>query len=128
MWISSFALLIVTFFLPETLGDTILLRRAQRLRILTGNDKLRSLSELKQAEMTVGAMAHDALVRPFTLMLEPGVLFLNLYIACKSFAAIIYLILADNLASFPVSYAIFYRTSQSIATVYLNSLGYNSVL
>ncbi|KAG9025036.1 hypothetical protein FRB95_010609 [Tulasnella sp. JGI-2019a] len=80
MWAAGFASLMILFFLPETLGDTILLKRAQRLRKLTGNDKLRSMSEIKQAEMSTSAVMKEYLIRPFQLMLEPVVLFLNLYL------------------------------------------------
>ena len=80
MWISGFALVFLTFLLPETLEDTILLRRAQRLRKLTGNPGLRSLSEIKQAQMSASDIAQEALIRPFQLMMELAVFFLNLYI------------------------------------------------
>ncbi|KAG9005773.1 hypothetical protein FRB94_001185 [Tulasnella sp. JGI-2019a] len=80
MWAAGFTSLVVFFFFPETLGDTILLKRARRLRKLTGNDKLRSLSEIKQAEMSRSAIMKEYLVRPFQLMLEPAVLFLNIYL------------------------------------------------
>ncbi|KAF8305616.1 MFS general substrate transporter [Clavulina sp. PMI_390] len=79
-WISGFSAVFLSFFFPETLGDTILLKRAQRLRKLTGNENLRSMSEIKQAEMTPSAVAVEYLVRPFQLMMEPVVLFLNLYL------------------------------------------------
>ena len=84
LWISSFALVAVTFLLPETLADNILLKRAQRLRKLTGNENLQSASEIKQAEMTAKDLAVDSLVRPFQLMVEPAVLFINLYISRES--------------------------------------------
>jgi DHA1 family multidrug resistance protein-like MFS transporter len=79
-WISGFTSLFLSIFLPETLADTILLKRARRLRKLTGNDNLRSLSEIKQSEMAAGAVAREYLVRPFQLMMEPAVLFINLYV------------------------------------------------
>jgi hypothetical protein len=82
-WISGFSSIFLSIFLPETLGDTILLKRAQRLRKLTGNQNLRSLSEIKQSEMTARAVAREYLVRPFQLMLEPAVLFINLYVGRK---------------------------------------------
>jgi MFS transporter, DHA1 family, multidrug resistance protein len=41
------------------------------------------MSEIKQAEMTASAVAKEALLRPFQLMIEPAVLFLNLYIGRK---------------------------------------------
>jgi DHA1 family multidrug resistance protein-like MFS transporter len=79
-WISGFSSVFLLFLLPETLGDTILLKRARRLRKLTGNQNLRSLSEIKQSEMTTKAIAWESLVRPFQLMIEPAVFFINLYV------------------------------------------------
>lgn len=79
-WISGFSSIFLAFFLPETLPDTILLKRAQRLRKLTGNEKLRSLSEIRQAEMKASEVAKEYLIRPFQLMIEPAVLFINLYV------------------------------------------------
>jgi len=38
------------------------------------------MSEIKQAQMTASAVIREALIRPFQLMVEPAVLFLNLYI------------------------------------------------
>lgn len=83
-WASGFAAIWLIIWLPETLPDTILLKRAQRLRKLTGNERLRSLSEIKQAELTAGDIAKEYLVRPFNLMLEPAVLFINIYVGCES--------------------------------------------
>ena len=82
-WISGFSSVFLSIFLPETLPDTILLKRAQRLRKLTGNQNLRSLSEIRQSEMTARAVAREYLVRPFVLMLEPAVLFINIYVGRK---------------------------------------------
>lgn len=84
-WISGFTSIFLFFTLPETLGDAILLKRAQRLRKLTGNENLRSVSEIKQSEMTPKAVALEYLVRPFQLMLEPAVLFINLYVGRKCY-------------------------------------------
>ncbi|GAA5851543.1 hypothetical protein JCM8547_001128 [Rhodosporidiobolus lusitaniae] len=46
IWLSGFGLLLFTFFLPETYGPTILLRRAERLRKLTGNPLIKTHEEL----------------------------------------------------------------------------------
>ena len=73
----------IIIFLPETLGDTVLLRRAQRLRKLTGNPRLRSLSEIKQAQMSPAAVIWEALVRPLQLLTEPAVFLLNIYLGCE---------------------------------------------
>lgn len=108
LWISGFALLVLVFLLPETLPDTILLKRARRLRKLTGNQNLRSASEVKQAEMAVSAIAKEYLVRPFQLMLEPAIFFINIYVGREfcSFPS-----LEVELTTCPlliVAYAIFY--------------------
>lgn len=80
-------LVVLFFFFPETSADTILLRRAKRLRKLTGNEQLRSKSEIDQAQLSFSTVLFDALVRPFRLFFEPVVAFIDLYIAlgkCKS--------------------------------------------
>lgn len=79
-WISGFSAVFLVFLLPETLPGTILLKRARRLRKLTGNDRLRSMSEIEQAGVSAGAVAAEYLIRPFQLMLEPAILFINIYI------------------------------------------------
>lgn len=83
LWISGFATIFFALLLPETLPGAILLKRAQRLRKLTGNESLRSKSEIDQAHLSASAIAWEALVRPFELMLEPAILFCNLYIGRK---------------------------------------------
>ncbi|KAF8311343.1 MFS general substrate transporter [Clavulina sp. PMI_390] len=79
-WISGFTAVFLSLFFPETLPDKILLKRAQRLRKLTGNENLRSMSEIRQAKMTPRAVAAEYLIRPFQLMREPVLIFLNLYL------------------------------------------------
>ncbi|KAH8917183.1 MFS general substrate transporter [Atractiella rhizophila] len=81
LWISGFGLVVLSFILPETYAPTILLKRAQRLRKITGNEKLRSQSEIDQAKLSTTDILFDNLVRPFVLLLEPAVLFINIYIA-----------------------------------------------
>lgn len=46
LWLSSLAFISLIFFLPETFESTILIRRAQRLRKLTGNQLLKAPAEL----------------------------------------------------------------------------------
>ena len=80
IWISGFALVFLALLLPETYEPTILLRRAQRLRKLTGNPNLRSQSEIDAASTTASDRLYEALVRPFTLAAEPALLFSNIYL------------------------------------------------
>ncbi|KAI5481913.1 MFS transporter, DHA1 family, multidrug resistance protein [Pseudohyphozyma bogoriensis] len=81
LWISGFALILLSLFLPETLDATILLRRAQRLRKLTGNPHLRSQSEIDAAEgQTLLQVAMHNFVMAFRLSVEPAIGFANVYI------------------------------------------------
>src|SRR5580693_4529690 len=87
MWISGFTLVFLSLLLPETYEATILLKRARRLRKLTGNPDLRSQSEIDEASLTHGEVVYESLVRPFVLAAEPAVFFANLYLwpSCSFF-------------------------------------------
>jgi len=99
LWLSGGSLAILLFLLPETSGPTILLRRAQRLRKLTGNDKIKSESEVETQHMSVNEIAKMSLLKPFTMIFkEPIVLAINLYIG------LIYAILYSYFESFPLVY------------------------
>ncbi|KAF7320811.1 Caffeine resistance [Mycena chlorophos] len=80
IWITSFAFVFLMIFLPETYEPTILLRRAERLRKLTGNPELQTAAERKDASKTPGDLAYEALVRPFILMGEPALAFASIYL------------------------------------------------
>ena len=80
IWISGFALIYLAILLPETFEATILLRRAARLRKLTGNPQLRSQSEIDAAATKSSERLYEVLVRPFTLAAEPALLFANVYL------------------------------------------------
>ena len=75
------------------MGDNILLKRAKRLRKLTGNPHLHSQSELDQAAMSKKEIAYESLVRPILLTTEPAVLFSNIYIGlvCESPGSLVFL-------------------------------------
>lgn len=81
LWLGSFAFIVLVFWLPETNAETILYRRAHRLRKRTGNMNLHSESMIKQLQMKSSEVLTTALVRPFQLMLEPVVFYVNLYLA-----------------------------------------------
>ncbi|KAF7978666.1 hypothetical protein HWV62_45194 [Athelia sp. TMB] len=80
MWISGFAFLFLAVLLPETLEANILLKRARRLRKLTGNPNLRSQSEIDQAKISTKTFVYESLVQPFLLAAEPALLFANVFI------------------------------------------------
>ncbi|ORY74325.1 putative caffeine resistance protein [Leucosporidium creatinivorum] len=82
LWISAFAFVVLAFFLPETSGETILIRRAERLRQLTGNPLIKTQYEVdRQESETVLSLATENFSRAIQLTLEPAVAFANLYIA-----------------------------------------------
>jgi DHA1 family multidrug resistance protein-like MFS transporter len=106
LWLNGPIFLALFFFLPETSSATILLRRAQRLRSLTGNPNLRSQSELDQANLTPRAIATEALWRPFELMLlDPSIAFTAIYTA--------------------IIYGIFYSFFEAFPLVYTNTYHFN---
>lgn len=80
LWISSFGFLFLSLILPETYGPTILLKRARRLRQLTGNEQLRTQSEIDSEGESLRQVLGEALYRPFVLSLEPALLFANVYL------------------------------------------------
>ncbi|KAK0239911.1 major facilitator superfamily domain-containing protein, partial [Armillaria nabsnona] len=80
LWIAGFSLIFLLLLLPETYEPTILLRRAQRLRKLTGNQELRSQSERAAEGESFAEVMKEALTRPFILAKEPVLMFANVYI------------------------------------------------
>lgn len=67
--------------MPEKLSDAILVRRAKRLRKLTGNEMLKAPSELADGDAALGALMYEYVIRAFQLCLEPAVLLSHSYIA-----------------------------------------------
>ena len=82
IWASSPVLLAIFFFLPETSTSNILLRRAQRLRKVTGNEKFMSQSEVDQRHLMVSTIVVDALIKPLEITIkDPAILFVQVYTA-----------------------------------------------
>jgi len=103
-WLASFTCVFLFFFFPETSSSNILYRRAKRLRHATGDQRLKSESEIEAESMTGRDIALDILVRPFTLNFqEPIVLILNLY------TALIYATFYLWFESFPIVFLGVYR-------------------
>jgi DHA1 family multidrug resistance protein-like MFS transporter len=76
-----------------------LLRRAQRLRKLTGRTDLKSASEIKQTELSAKHIAFDALIKPWEInILDPAVLFSTIY------TALVYGLYYSFFESFPIVY------------------------
>lgn len=103
MWLSAFCFVFLFFFFPETSANNLLVRRARRLRKLTGDDRIKSEPELMSESMTGKEIVMMSLVRPFTLnFTEPMVFLLNLYIA------LIYGLLYIWFESFPIVFVEMY--------------------
>ncbi|KAL9042422.1 MAG: hypothetical protein Q9180_000613 [Flavoplaca navasiana] len=80
LWLAAPVFLLLFFCMPETSSSNILLRRARRLRKLTGNDHLRSQSEITQAKLTFREIAVGSLWRPIQIFcLDPAVFFAGVY-------------------------------------------------
>lgn len=106
IWMAGpvFALMFVG--LPETSPSNILLRRARRLRQLTGNQNLRSQSEIDQGNKSLSSVVYDSLVIPIKICLQdPAVLFTNVYTS--------------------VMYGIYYSFFEAFPIVYVGIYGFN---
>lgn len=76
------ALLVLTFFLPETLQATLLHRKAARLRALTGNPNIVAKDAYEAAQKPFRQVALETLWRPIEVsFLEPMVLSVNCHLA-----------------------------------------------
>ena len=85
--------------MPETSAGNILLRRAKRLRALTGNPMLKAQSEIDQGEKTFGKVCYEALFIPFLICVQdPAVLYTNV------FSSLIYSIYYSFFEAFPLVY------------------------
>lgn len=106
IWAASPVFLVMFAFLPETSTPNILLRRAQRLRRLTGDARFMSQSEIDQRSMKTSAVVVDALIKPLEITLkDPAVLFVQVY------TAIIYGIYYSFFEVFPLVYPVYYGMS-----------------
>ena len=106
------ALIAMWVAFPETSAANILLRRAKRLRKLTGNSNYKSQSELDQGAMTPRQVIVHALVKPTQIMFEdPAVFFTNIY------SAFIYGIYYSFFEAFPLVYMDIYGFSVGLMGV-----------
>lgn len=104
LWLNGPVFLSLFFFLPETSSANILLRRAARLRKLTGDSRLKSQSEIDQSNLTARDITIEALWRPFQLvLLDPSIAFTAVY------TALIYGIFYSFFEAFPLVYNVMYH-------------------
>ncbi|KAG9024629.1 hypothetical protein FRB95_011265 [Tulasnella sp. JGI-2019a] len=77
---AGFCFLLILFTIPETYAPTILMRKAQRKRKETGNDKY--FSELEVQDVDIRTRLENVLGRPFkVLFLEPMLIAITLYMS-----------------------------------------------
>ncbi|KAJ4859898.1 major facilitator superfamily domain-containing protein [Trichoderma breve] len=82
VWICAVMAIFLLALTPETSAPNILLRRAKRLRKLTGDARLQSQSEIDQRHLSGSAVLIAALIRPFEITIkDPSIFFVNLYTA-----------------------------------------------
>lgn len=104
-WMCSIVLIVMFFLLPETSAANILYKRAQRRRKATGNQRLKSQSEIDASNHT--AKDHFMLLaRAFTLAFSKPIVFLmDLY------TGLLYGILFTWFESFPFVFGNIYHFS-----------------
>ncbi|KAL9607140.1 MAG: hypothetical protein Q9167_007917 [Letrouitia subvulpina] len=103
VWISGPVLVLMLICTPETSTPNILLRRAQRLRTLTGDSRLKSQSEIDQKGLKPTAIAVDALIKPLEITIkDPAIAFVNIY------CSIVYGIYYSFFEVFPLVYPVMY--------------------
>jgi DHA1 family multidrug resistance protein-like MFS transporter len=106
LWLSAPLLLLLFCLLPETSSDNILLRRAARLRKVTGNNNLRAQSEISQQHLSAKEVVFDALIKPWEInILDPAVLFTTLYVS------LCYAIFYTFFEAFPLVFPVMYDFS-----------------
>jgi MFS transporter, DHA1 family, multidrug resistance protein len=80
LWGSAPIFIMMFISMPETSASNILLRRAQRLRKLTGNPNLKSQGEIDQGQMSFSKVAVEQMWKPVEIFLkDPAVFFTNVY-------------------------------------------------
>jgi MFS transporter, DHA1 family, multidrug resistance protein len=112
LWAAGLIFLLMFMLLPETSAPNILLRRAQRLRKLTGDNRLQAQSEIDQKNLKHAAILIDAIIKPMEITIkDPAILFVNVY------TAIIYGIYYSFFEVFPLVYPPMYGFSLGLIGV-----------
>ncbi|TVY22234.1 Caffeine resistance protein [Lachnellula hyalina] len=112
LWAAGPIFLLMFMLLPETSTPNLLLRRAQRLRKLTGNERLQAQSEIDQRNLKPASILVDAIIKPIEITIkDPAILFVNLY------TAILYGIYYSFFEVFPLVYPPMYGFSLGMTGV-----------
>jgi DHA1 family multidrug resistance protein-like MFS transporter len=106
LWLAGPIWILMFLCLPETSPSNILLRRARRLRKLTGDSRLKAQSEIDQANISVSHLVRENLLRPNQMMLlDPAIGFTAVY------TALVYGIYYSFFEVFPIVYIDMYGFS-----------------
>ncbi|GAD98239.1 hypothetical protein PVAR5_6930 [Paecilomyces variotii No. 5] len=106
LWMSGSIFVVMFFFLPETSSKNILLRRAERLRKRTGNQRFLAPSEISERGLTFQSVFVDAVIKPVEISIkDPGVMFTNIY------TSLVYGIYYSFFEVFPLVYPPIYQFS-----------------
>ena len=106
LWIAGPVFILMFLCFPETSTPNILLRRANRLRKLTGDKRLVAQSEIDQKGMKPSTILTSALIKPFEITIkDPAIAFVNLYTA--------------------LTYGIYYSFFEAFPIVYLGMYGFS---
>ena len=106
LWLSGPVLILMFLFMPETSTPNLLLRRADRLRKLTGDQRLKAQSEIDQEGLKPSAVLIDALIKPMEITIkDPAIAFVNLY------TSLVYGIYYSFFEAFPLVYPVMYGFS-----------------
>ena len=103
VWIAAPVFVLMFLLVPETSTPNILLRRAKRLRALTGDNRLRSQSEIDQKNIKPSKVIISAFIKPIEITVkDPAIAFVNLY------TALVYGIYYSFFEVFPLVYPVYY--------------------
>ncbi|EME84151.1 uncharacterized protein MYCFIDRAFT_135024 [Pseudocercospora fijiensis CIRAD86] len=97
IWLNAFCAVLLIFGLPETSGDNILLRRAARIRKMTGEAKYRCSAEIEAEKLNPKDLVVMSLVRPFQLLFSEPIL-----LAQNTYLGLIYALLYCWFEAFPL--------------------------
>lgn len=103
VWMAAPMMILLLLVMPETSSSNILLRRARRLRALTGHAHLQSQSEIEQRQLKASKILISALIKPVEITIkDPAIFFVNMYTAL--FYGIYYTFFEVFPLVFPTSY------------------------
>lgn len=82
LWLSSFVLVLLIIFLPETSTPTLLYHRSKLLRDETGSDNYVDERSIALRGVSTKEAVKAALIKPFEISLkDPSIAFVNIYVS-----------------------------------------------